>query len=81
MHRAEDLVAGESGFHGDFRRFGIANFTDHDDVRILPQNRTQRVGKRKANILFHRHLIDPRDLEFNRILDRHDVIHRIIQLV
>ena len=30
-------VTGQRGLNGDLRRFKIAHFTDHDDVRVLTQ--------------------------------------------
>ena len=39
VHRAEDLVASERCFNRNFRRLGVADFTDHDNVGVLPQNR------------------------------------------
>ena len=45
VHGAQHLVAGERGFDRDFRGFGIANFTDHDDVRVLAENGAQRGGE------------------------------------
>ena len=38
VHRGEHLVAGERGFDGDFRGLGVADFADHDDVRVLAKN-------------------------------------------
>ena len=76
MHRAQHLVAGERGFDGDFRGFGIANFTDHDDVRVLAQNGAQGIGEGEADFLFHRHLVDAGNLEFDRVFDRDDVVSR-----
>ena len=52
VHGAQHLVAGQRGFNRDFRGFRIANFTDHDDVRVLAQDRAQRVGEREPDFLF-----------------------------
>src|SRR5437762_10714423 len=63
MHRAQYLVSGERSLHGDFRRFGIADFTDHDDVGVLPQNRAKRVGEGESDLLFDRNLVDAGHLD------------------
>ena len=70
------LVAGERGFDGDFRRLGVADFPDHDDVRVLPQNGAQRAGEGQADVFFRRHLVDAGDLEFHRVFHRDDVEDR-----
>ena len=41
VQRAENLVARERGANRDLRRLRVANFTHHDHVRILAQNRAQ----------------------------------------
>jgi hypothetical protein len=35
MQGAKDQVTGERGLNGDFGRFPVADFSYHDDVRIL----------------------------------------------
>jgi hypothetical protein len=42
VHRAEHLMPGQGGFDRNFRRF---RRTDPYTIRILPQNRTQCIGK------------------------------------
>ena len=74
-------MAGERGFNGDFGGFRVADFPNHDDVRVLPQNGAERVGERQANVFFRRHLVDAGNLEFHRVFDGDDVVDRIIQLV
>src|SRR4029077_19637604 len=72
VHGAQNLVAGQRGFNGDFGGFRIANFTDHDDVRVLTQNGAKRVGEGKADFFLYRDLIDAGNLEFDGIFDRDD---------
>ena len=81
MHGAQHLVAGERRFDGDLRGFLVADFADHDDVRVLPQNGTQGVGERQADFLLGRHLIDARDLKFHRVFHRDDVVFGIVEFV
>ena len=73
MQCAEDQVASKGGAHGDAGRFGVANFTDHDDIGILPQNRTQPFGKTKIDIGIDLDLVDPGYLVFDRIFNGDDV--------
>ncbi|MNZ93409.1 hypothetical protein D3C78_1124720 [compost metagenome] len=41
MNRAEHKMSGQGGAHCNFCRFRVPNFADHDDIRVLPQNRSQ----------------------------------------
>jgi len=64
--------AGERRADGDFRRLGIANFPDHHDVRVLPQNMTQPHRERQPDVRAHRDLVDALEFVFDRLLDRDD---------
>src|SRR6266849_622035 len=75
----EHKVTRQRSLDGDFSRFEISNFAHEDDVRILPQERTQGSGKVQSDLLLHLHLVDPGQLKFDRILRRHDVGVRLIQ--
>ena len=75
------LVAGQRGFDGDFGRLGVADFADHDDVRVLAQDGAQRVGEGEADFLFDRHLVDAGDLELDRVFDGDDVVNRVVEFV
>ena len=44
---AEDQVAGEGGLGGELGGFGVADFADHDNVGVLPQQRAQ---SRRRNV-------------------------------
>src|SRR5713101_1093806 len=63
----EDQVAGESGLNGDLRGFLIADFADHDLVRIVAQDGTQTASEGQALLLVHVNLRDAADLVFYRI--------------
>ena len=58
VQRGEDQVTRHRRANGDFRRLEVANFTDHDDVRVLPQNVPQAVGEGEVDLRFH---VDLRD--------------------
>ncbi|MDR8938901.1 hypothetical protein FEP65_05820 [Burkholderia multivorans] len=67
-------MAGLRGLDGDVGRFGIADLADHDDVRILPQQRAQRGREREAGFFRDADLVDAVELDFGRIFDRADVV-------
>ena len=62
--------------NGDFGGFTIANFADHDDIGILPEDRPQPCGKRQADLGIHLHLAHAEQLIFHRIFDGNDVLVR-----
>src|SRR6266849_11097310 len=72
-------MAGLRGLHGDFGGFQVADFANHDDVGILPQDRAQGAGKGKPGTRVDMHLIDPRQRVFDRILNSHDIYCRLTQ--
>ena len=77
MQRAEDQVAGEGGLDRGSGRFLVAHFADHDDVGVLPQQRSQHLRKRQPDFFLHLKLVDQRQMEFDRVFDRADVVvHR-----
>jgi hypothetical protein len=65
-------VAGQRRLHRDLRRLGVAHLADHNDVGVLPDNRSERVRKGETNFRFHLHLIDSPNVVLYRILDRDD---------
>ena len=73
VQRGEHEVTGERGLDGDAARLDVPNLTDHDDVRILPQERLERLGEGHADLGPHEHLIDAVDVVLDRVLGGHDV--------
>src|SRR5450759_1748153 len=57
----------------DLETSQIADFADHDDVRVLPQNRAQCFGKRHVDARIDLSLADAVQLVFDRIFDRQDI--------
>jgi len=49
-------VAGERSLHGHVGGFLVPDFAHHDDVRVLPHQRAQAVGKAKIDAVLHLHL-------------------------
>ena len=73
MQRREHEVSGERRLDRDAAGFEISNLTDHDDVRILPQERLQRRGEGHADLVAHQDLIDAEHVVLDGIFRRHDV--------
>src|SRR5207302_8862696 len=65
-------MASHGSADGDVRRLDVANFADHDDVRVLPQNVTQTFREGEINLRFHVNLRDTRQVVFDRLFDRDD---------
>ena len=62
----------------DFRSLFVADLANEYDVRILTQNRSQACGERQVDLGVDFDLTNTRLLNFNRILDRHDVFGGVI---
>ena len=73
MQRGQNEMAGERRLDGDLRRLEVPNLSDEHDVGILAQERAQRRGEVEADVLADLDLIDPRQVELDGILRRHDV--------
>ena len=59
--------------------FKIADFTNHDDIRVLPQNRSQRFGKTQVNLGIHLGLAHAGQLVFNRVFNRQNILRAGVQ--
>src|SRR5580704_15823876 len=66
-------MPGQRRLHGDQRRFGVANFTDHHDVRVLAQERPQTGGERQSDFRMDLHLVDTLNVVLDGVFDRHDL--------
>ncbi len=73
MQRRENEMAGERRLHGVLGGLLIADLADHDDVRVLAQDRAERGREGDADLRLHRGLIDLLMHHFDRIFDRRDV--------
>ena len=78
MQRRQYEVARKTRLYGNFRRFEVANFADHDDIGILAQNRAQATCKRHVDFGIDLRLTDTIDEILNRILDGHNVAGIVI---
>ncbi len=73
VQRGEHEVAGEGGLDGDAGGFGVADFADHDDVGILPEQGAEGGGEGEADLLIDLELVDAGEVEFDGIFDGADV--------
>ena len=73
MQGGQHQVAGERGLHRDLRGLEVADFADHDDVRVLTQDRAQGLGKGHVDPGIDLGLTDAFQVVLDRILDRHDI--------
>ena len=74
MQRGQHQVPGQGSLDSDLRRLEVADFTNHDDVGVLPQDRTQGLGKGQVNFRVDLGLANTGQLVFNRVFHRHDVV-------
>src|SRR5437899_3298065 len=74
-------MAGERRLNGDLRRFLVANFTDHNLVRVVTQNGTQTACKGQTFFLIYRDLYNAVKLIFDRVLDRYYLVFVVTDLV
>ena len=76
MKGGQDHVAGEGGFDGDDRSLFVADLSDQDDVGIGAEDRLQGRGKGQAGFDVELDLVDPFELQLDRVLDGDDVLLR-----
>src|SRR5258706_3963701 len=78
MERAEYQMSGESRANGNFGCLEVADFPDHDDIRVLAENVAQAHREGQANVRPDRNLIDALQLIFDRLFDGDDpLLHRV----
>jgi len=78
MQGTEHQMARQRGIHRDLRGLVVADFTDHDDVGRLAQDRPQRRGECHPDVGTHLHLVDAAHLVFHRIFHRDDFAVRLV---
>src|SRR5881392_2376724 len=74
-------MTGETRVYCDSRRLKIANFADHDDVRRLAQDRTQRSWERHADLRIDLHLVDACHLVLDRLFHGDDFAVRFVDVI
>ena len=60
-------MAGLRGLDGDLGRLEVADFADHDDVRVLAQEGAQRRGEGEAHLRVDVDLVDAGQADFDRV--------------
>ena len=70
----------EGGLHGDTAGFQVADFADHDHVRVLAHDGAQRSGKVQADGGLDLDLVDPFKLVFHRVFHRDDLAFSRVEL-
>ena len=74
-------MPGQSSFHCDGGCFGIAHFTDHDDVWVLSEHGSQPRSKGHSGTDVNTALVDSREFVFNRVFDGNDIVVAGVDLV
>ena len=69
MQCAENQVAGERSVDGHLSRLFVANLTDQDDIRIVPQEAPQAAGKIQPDAVIDLHLADAFQVVLDGIFD------------
>src|SRR3546814_18906289 len=65
MQGGQHQVTSERCLHRDLGSFQIADFADHDHVRVLAQNRAQRTGEGQADLAVSLNLGDRTSTRLN----------------
>jgi hypothetical protein len=73
MQRAHDEVARERCLDADAGSLGVAHLADEDDVRILPQERSQHGRERGPRLGVDLDLRDAVEVVFDGVLDGNDI--------
>ena len=74
-------MAREGGLRGDARSLLVADLTEHDDVRVLTQQRAQRAGEGKAGLVVGLELINAGHGILDGVLHGRDVDRLVVDLV
>ena len=69
----EDQVTGQRCLNCDCSSLAVADFSNQDDVGILPKYRAKRGSEAEPRLLVDLYLHDSRNAVFDRILDGDDV--------
>src|SRR3989344_5305231 len=69
----EHQVTRQRGLDRHLRRFEVADFADHDDVRVLPHEGAHALGKTQVDGRLHLRLVEGGLDHFDRVFDGADV--------
>ena len=73
-------MTGQRCLDRDLGRLEVSDFSDQDDVRILPQKRSKRCRERQPDRLANLHLVHTGQVDLDRVLRGHDVGVRGVEL-
>src|SRR6266849_4611763 len=71
---SEHQVPGERGLNGDLRGFLVADFADHDFVRVVAEDGAQTAGEGKTLFFVDGNLGDAAKLVLDGVFDRDDFV-------
>jgi hypothetical protein len=74
-------VTSQSGLHRDPGGLRIADFPNHDHVRVLAQQGAEHGREIQPDLAVDLELVDPSQVELHRILDGADVDGGVVQMV
>src|ERR1044072_8076206 len=77
----KDQVAGERRLDSNLRRLVVADFADHDLVRVVAQDGAQTAGERQTLLLVDGNLRDAVELVLDRVFDGNDLVFFVPYLV
>ena len=66
-------MPGQRGLDSHLCGFLVADFADHDDVRVLAQQGADAAGEREVDVVLDLHLVEGRLDHFNRVFHRAQV--------
>ena len=81
MDGGENQMAGERGLDGDLGGFLVADFADHDLVRVVAQDGTQAARKSETLLFIHGNLGDAPKLILDWIFDGDDFVFVALDFV
>src|ERR1019366_2668053 len=81
MQRGKYQVASECALDRNLRSLSVTNLTDQNDVGVVTQDVSQRLGKTEVDSGVNLDLHDAVEAVFDRIFDGHDVILASVQLL
>ncbi len=79
MDGGKEQMSGERGLNRNFGRFKVTNFSHHDDVRVLAENRAQAFSKRILFARFNLALVQALHFILNRVFERNNFCLMIVQ--
>ena len=66
-------MARQRRFDGNLGSLEVPDLADEDDVGVLAEEASESGGEVEADLLARLDLVDPRKVELDRVLGRHDV--------